>query len=109
MGNNLVTNSIDICLPLVLDSFNGNLGILYYSHIPVIIISLFFGIFVLFKSKGGLLSIIFFLLVSLLSIWSILDLYTWLSWDTGIQMFAWSITTVVEPLLFMLSLYFIFV
>ncbi|EKE15764.1 MAG: PAS/PAC sensor signal transduction histidine kinase [uncultured bacterium] len=109
MSNNLITNSIDICLPLVMDSFSGNLGLLYYSHIPVIAISLFFGFFILIRGKGELLSKVFFLMALLLSLWSILDLFTWLSWDTRVQMFAWSITTLVEPLLFVVSLYFIYV
>lgn len=109
MNNNVVTNMVDICLPLVMDSFSGNLTILYYSHIPAIIISSLFGFFVLFKGGKSLLSKIFFAISLLLTAWSVLDLFTWLSWDSGVQMFAWSVTLIVEPIIFVASLYFVYV
>jgi len=109
MTNNLVTNLYDVCTPLLLDSFNGSLAILYYSHIPSIIISLVLGTLVLVKGGNKILSRVFFLLTSLFIAWLILDLFTWLSVNSGVIMFTWSITTLVEPLIFIATLYFVYV
>ncbi|MGB8815733.1 MAG: ATP-binding protein [Minisyncoccia bacterium] len=108
MNYNLITN-LGTCMPSVLAMLNGNLGLLYYSHIPIIIISLFLGFFVLLKGEGTILSKVFFSLLSVFTIWSILDLFTWLSFDTRIIMFAWSLTGIVEIFFFILSLYFVYV
>lgn len=108
MGNNLVTN-LAACMPSTLSVLNGDLSILYYSHIPTIILSFVFGLFVLIKGEKSLLSKIFFALSFLFVSWSILDLFTWLSSNSAIIMFTWSITALVEPLLFIVSLYFVYV
>ncbi len=108
MDHNLITN-LETCLPSLMDVLNGNLNLLYYSHLPTIIISLFLGFFVLFKSREKLLSRVFFFLSLVFALWSILDLYTWLSFDTRIIMFTWSLTGLVEVLFFVLSFYFLYV
>ena len=108
MGNNLITN-LGVCMPLTLDTFGGNLNLLYYSHIPTAIVSILIGLYVLIKGGGNMLSKIFFFLTSSFVIWSALDLFTWLSPDTRVIMFTWSLTGVVESLFFILSLYFFYV
>ena len=52
---------------------------------------------------------VFFLLAFLLATWSVLDLFTWLSWDSRVIMLTWAITTIIEPLIFTMSLYFVYV
>jgi len=108
MDPNLITN-LSTCMPAVLSELNGSLSILYYSHIPIIIVSLLLGIFILINSGKSVLSRIFFYLSLLFAIWSVLDLFTWLSTDTRIIMFAWAPTGLIEALFYVLSLYFVYV
>lgn len=108
MNNNLIT-SLDTCIPSALNMLGGNFNLLYYSHFPIIILSLFFGIFVLIKGRGELLEKIFFALALAFVAWSALDLFTWLSSDTRVIMLAWSITGIVEASFFVISLYFMYV
>ena len=108
MDHNLITN-LGNCVTSTLSMLNGDLRMLYYSHIPVIIISLFMGFFVLIKGKGKLLSRIFFYLSLMFVIWSVLDLFTWLDTDTRIVMFTWAIAGLVELLFYVLSFYLIYV
>ncbi len=108
MNTNLITN-LDTCIPSALSMLNGSFNLLYYSHVPVIIISVFLGFFVFLKGGGKILSKVFFSLSLVFALWSILDLFTWLSTDTRVIMFAWSLTGVIEVLFFVLSLYFVYV
>lgn len=108
MSENLITQ-LDICTPIVLDWLNGNLGLLYYSHIPAIIISLLFGVFVLLNAKERLLAKVFFFLSLMFALWSVLDLYTWLGLNTSVIMFTWALIGLVEVMFFVLGLYFMYV
>ena len=108
MENNIITN-LDTCIPSALSMLGGNFNLLYYSHIPLIILSLFFGIFVLLRGKNQLSSRVFFVLASSFALWSILDLLTWLSSDTRVIMFSWSFIGLVEIAFFVLGLYFFYV
>jgi signal transduction histidine kinase len=107
MGNNLITN-LATCMPLTLETFGGSLGLLYYSHIPTAIISLFLGLYVLIKGRKGVLSKVFFALTLMFVVWSILDLFTWLSPDSRVIMFTWSLTGLVETFFFVFSFYFVY-
>lgn len=108
MENNLI-NHLGICVTSTLDMLEGDLNVLYYSHIPTIIISLIFGFFVFLKGEKGLPSRLFFTLSIFFVTWAFLDLFTWLSLDTRVIMFTWSLTSFVEASLFVLSLYFVYV
>jgi len=108
MENNFIT-SLGTCMPSTLSVLSGSLSLLYYSHIPIIIISFLFGMFVLMIGRDKLLSKIFFFLSFSFALWSILDLFTWLSSDSRVIMFAWSLTTLIEALVFLGSFYFVYV
>jgi signal transduction histidine kinase len=106
---NFVSN-IKTCEGSIFEMLNGgDLGILYYSHIPVIVISLLLGIFVLLKSRDKLLGRVLFALAFAFSVWSILDLITWISYSSTNIMIAWSLLGIFDVLFFILSLYFVYV
>jgi signal transduction histidine kinase len=98
----------DIPAPFFLVFSNSVPALLYYSHIPTAIISLFMGFFVFYKNKtfaGKLLfsiSILFFL-------WSLLSLIVWTNIDSKIIMFSWSFFGILYDLIYIISIYFVYV
>jgi len=102
MEYNLITN-IESCYVDVP-------GILYYSHIPTAIIVLLFGIFLLFKNKENKLSsLILFFISIIFSAWSLFDIILWNTYSSVTMMFLWSFFGILYVLMFVLSLYFIYV
>jgi len=82
--------------------------LLYYSHIPTAIISLFFGSFVLLRNKN-LVSKILFLITGIFSFWVFLGLLLWTNPDSRVIMFFWSLYGVLYGLIYILSFYFVYV
>ena len=64
--------------------------LLYYSHIPVFIISLMFTIFILVNDRFSLLNKSLAVPLTLFNLWLIFDLITWVSNSSDIIMFVWS-------------------
>lgn len=81
----------------------------FYSHFPAIIISLILGFFVFFKSDRNRMSQILLTIISLFSIWSLIDLILWATNDPRFVLFFWSLQVLVEPMIFLFSFYLIFV
>jgi signal transduction histidine kinase len=81
-------------------------SLLYYSHIPTAITSLFIGILVIYKSRKNISSQILFLLSLLFLSWSFLDLYMWTNSDSRVLSFFWSIINLIEMLVSILTVYF---
>lgn len=85
--------------------FSSNVpDILYYSHIPAVIVALLFGIFVFFHSRTSVTKNLL-LFVSLFSFYTGLDLVIWASNRTDVVLFLWSLQVLVEPLIFLIALY----
>lgn len=80
--------------------------LLYYSHLPAIIISLFFGIFVYFKSGRSLLGKILLLISISFSLWAICNLIVWITVDSITYSFFWSFFEILSVLFYFLILYF---
>lgn len=83
--------------------------LLFYSHVPAIIVALLVGLLVFYKSGkskvGGTL-----LLISLLfSAWSVFDLVLWATNRPDMVMFFWSLQILIEPLIYLLGLYLTYV
>jgi len=83
--------------------------LLYYSHIPAAIISLFLGLFVYFKNRELLLSKILLALSTSFFLWVLSNLIVWTNPESGMVMFFWSIMIILSALLFFLSFYFLYV
>lgn len=102
MGYNLVTN-IEVC-HIFRDQVP--LGLIHFSHIPVAVVSLLIGIFVLLRSRE-LSSKILFLMTLVFSVWLTLDLLLWeFGYNGPLTMFSWSLLGVLFDLFFVLSFYF---
>ena len=82
--------------------------LLYYSHIPTAVIALLLGFFVYIKNRdlGG--KVLFFISM-IFSVWVSLDLYLWLGHNSRIMMFVFSLFGILNVLLFLLALYFVYV
>ncbi len=83
--------------------------LIYYSHLPVSLVALLVGGFVFFKKRDELTNRILFLIALSFSVWSILDLISWVSTDSRLIMFSWSLLGVVNSLVFAFCLYFVYV
>ncbi|NCU41682.1 MAG: HAMP domain-containing histidine kinase [Candidatus Moranbacteria bacterium] len=81
--------------------------LLYYSHIPAVIISLFLGIFVYIKGGKTLLNTLLLTLIFVFSLWTLFDLITWTSNDSTIIFFVWSLFGLLYALIALLSVYFV--
>ncbi|MBP9697769.1 MAG: hypothetical protein KBD65_01100 [Candidatus Moranbacteria bacterium] len=83
--------------------------LIYYSHLPVSIVALLVGGFVFLKKRDELLNKILFLVALSFSVWSILDLISWVGTDSRLIMFSWSLLGVVNSLVFTFCFYFVYV
>ena len=101
MNYNLISNveSCYIQLP----------ALLYYSHLPAIIISLFFGTFVFFKSGRSLISKILLAISVSFSLWAICNLVAWTTYDSRVYSFFWSFFETLSVLFYFSVLYFMYV
>ncbi|TAK57487.1 sensor histidine kinase [Patescibacteria group bacterium] len=85
-----------------------NASFIYYTHIPVAVISLLVGIFVLIKNRD-LTSKILFALSLLFSLFITFNLITWLSSNTERLMFFWSFFGILISGIFLLCFYLSYV
>ena len=97
---------IETCYSLVSDA---PLSLIYYSHIPTVIIALLVGLFVLVKSKKSLEGKILFSLSFVFSLWVLFNLILWTSFNSEKTMFFWSFSGLLISLMFILSLYLAYV
>ncbi len=106
MNFNLVTN-IEQCFMLIRDTVP--LTFIYYSHIPVALVSLIMGIFIFIKSKRSLQGKILLGILLTFSLWLLADLVTWTNYDSRNIMLFWSFFPILNTLFFILSLYLVYV
>lgn len=84
--------------------------LLFYSHIPITLVTLFVGIYVYRKDTKSLLSKILLSISVCFSLWAFLDLSIWLNFEkASVLMFSWAPIEIFSCLLFVLSLYFVYV
>src|SRR3989338_10278730 len=84
-------------------------ALLYYAYIPIAVLSIIFGLFVLFKDKFSLLGRLLFFISLFFSLWILNIIVEWASVDPLIQMFSWQITGIFEIAIFLFSIYFLYV
>lgn len=85
--------------------FSSNVpDVLYYSHIPAIILALLLGFFVFFNNKTPATKTLL-VLVSLFSLYTILDLIIWASNRGDLVLSLWSFQVLIEPFIFLCGLY----
>lgn len=84
-------------------------SLVYYSHFFSLIPSLIIGFLIFLKNPKGLLNRILFLITILFSIWVFSDLVLWANEKINLIMFFWSLQVIIEPIIYALCLYFIYV
>ena len=107
MGYNFITN-INGCIESATQLMNGNLNLVYYSHIPVVVISLILGFFVIKKNKSAISARSLFFLSIIFSIWIICNLMAWVSSNSLSIMFFWSLIGMFDFLIFASSLFLLY-
>lgn len=83
--------------------------LIYYSHLGVLIIVLFFGFFIYLNNRKELLNRLLLYLSSSIGIWLFSDLVLWASEKMSYVMFFWTIEIIFEPLIYVLALFFFYV
>lgn len=81
-------------------------ALFYYSHIPVIFIAIFVGLFVYLSNKKSLLNKLFLVLLVVFSGWPLLNLLAWTSVNGGLLTFLWPLFGVFLGLTALVSIYF---
>ncbi len=104
---NLVTN-IRICIPSATEFVYGNLNLVYYSHLPAMIIGLLLALFV-YRNSKELPAKALVALSLMYSLWIVANLASWISSSSLIIMFAWSILAIFDVSFYALTLYFVYV
>lgn len=83
--------------------------LVYYSHIFSLITAFGLGFYVFMKNPNSFIAKIFFCITTLFSIWVFSDIILWADENPSHIMFFWSLTILLEPVLYVLGLYFIMV
>jgi signal transduction histidine kinase len=81
----------------------------YYSHIPIIAIALLMAGFVFFNNRKSLANQILFGTIITYTIWVFLDSVIWASNASSTIMFSWATQIMIEPLVYIGSLYLLYV
>ncbi len=80
----------------------------FYSHFPAIIVALILGFSIFFNTKKSLLGYVLLIITLLFSAWNLFDLVLWATNDPNMVMFFWSLQILIEPLIYVLSFYLIY-
>ncbi|MFZ1626662.1 MAG: ATP-binding protein [Candidatus Moraniibacteriota bacterium] len=81
-------------------------ALLYYSHIPTAIVMFLLGLFVYARNKELLSANLLFFVALFFSLWVAGDMIIWISPDSRMVMFWWSLINLFEVVVSMSTLYF---
>jgi signal transduction histidine kinase len=83
--------------------------LVYYSHLPLVLVALFLGVFVLIKGRSVLVNQILFGVLAAFAGWVFLDSVFWAANRSDVIMFVWSLQILIEPLVHIGALYMMYV
>lgn len=83
--------------------------LLFYSYVPVVLVSLFLGFFIYLKSENKILGKLLFLISILFSLWVFAAIITWTAVYAGTVHFSWQIISIIEMSIYVLAIYFVYV
>lgn len=83
--------------------------LLYYSHIPVMVVALLVGLFVFVNQPKQLLNRLLFIISILFSTWVFINLIAWTNIHGDFLLFVWPFFSVLSALLAFFSIYFVHV
>jgi signal transduction histidine kinase len=84
-------------------------GLLYYSHIPVTIISMLIALFVFINGPKLLLNRLLLVIAASFSLWTFFSLITWTNTHSEVILFVWSLFGILQSLIAVFSIYFVYV
>lgn len=84
-------------------------ALLYYAHIPTVIISLIFGGYIFWQNKHSLLNRLLFAISILFLLWTTANLILWTNIHSDFMLFVWSLLGVFLGLIAIFSIYFVYV
>lgn len=109
---NEITNFISACnwdsVRFLFISNNVFDPLIYYSHLLPLTASLILGIFLFIKTGKQFVTKILFITILLLSAWLFGDLVIWATNMPSVTMYVWSLTIMLEPMIYAGILYFIY-
>ncbi len=82
--------------------------LLFYSYLPIVLLTLFAGFLVFFKDKFSLQSKLFLGISVSFSFWILLVLLQWIGVHVQVVHFAWQLLALFEILIFIFSFYFVY-
>jgi len=82
--------------------------LIYYSHLGVLLIALFFGFFILLNNPRERLNRVLFYLTFAIGVWLFSDLVLWASGNPSEVMFFWAVEIIAEPIIYALAFYFFY-
>src|SRR3989344_2132245 len=80
---------------------------IYFSHIAPLVLSFLVGLHVIWSSPKQLTSRILFAITTLFSLWVFFALIVWATDSPDFTIFFWSTINLIEPLIYLASVYFI--
>ena len=83
--------------------------LLYYTHIPSAVLVLIIGLFVFLHSPKTLLNRLLFIIALCFSLWIVISLIAWTVVSSEVIMFVWPFFGVFAALMFIFSIYFVYV
>lgn len=83
--------------------------LIYYSHIPNILISFFLAFFILFQNRKALANKGLFLMIASFEAWVLFALMFWASNRSDVVMFSWLMDILFEPLVYIFAFYLLYV
>lgn len=83
--------------------------LLYYSHLPAIVVALLIGMFVYVNDPKSLLNKLLLIICSSFSLWTLLSLVTWTYIHVDFLLFIWTFFGILYSFISIFSIYFIYV
>lgn len=81
--------------------------LLFYSYIPIIVVSLLLSFFILFRDRFSLNSKLLLLLSVFFAIWSSIQIVHWIAVYASTVHFSWQMIALVEVLILVFAVYFV--
>jgi len=81
-------------------------GILYYSHIPAIVLALLTGLFIFLNDRKALPNRLLFAICIFFSLWTLLSLISWTNIHSDFLLFSWSFFGMLSAMTSVFSIYF---
>lgn len=83
--------------------------LLYYSHIPTIVIALLVGLFIFLSNRHSLLNVLLFAICGAFSLWVFLNVIAWTNIHSDFLLFIWPLFAILIAVISILSIYFTYV